>query len=67
MEHKLGFAHFISQTDGVGLTVLTLLMGMSLASWYLIVTRTLANLSAGKRATLFLQFFWDADSLQAIQ
>jgi biopolymer transport protein ExbB len=67
MEQKLGFAHFISQTDGVGLTVLLLLTGMSLASWYLIVTRSLANLSAGKRAHLFLQRFWDADSLQAME
>jgi biopolymer transport protein ExbB len=67
MEQKLGFAHFISQTDGVGLTVLLLLTGMSLASWYLIVTRSLANLSAGKRTHLFLQRFWDADSLQAME
>jgi len=67
MDQKLGFAHFISQTDGVGLTVLMLLVGMSIASWYLILTRTIANLSASKRADLFLKRFWEADSLQAME
>lgn len=67
MEQKLGFAHFISQTDAVGLTVLLLLVGMSIASWYLILTRTIANLSANKRADLFLKRFWEADSLQAME
>ena len=67
MEQKLGFAHFISQTDAVGLTVLLLLVGMSIASWYLILTRTITNLTARKRAALFLKRFWEADSLQAME
>jgi biopolymer transport protein ExbB len=67
MEQKFGFAHFLSQTDAVGLTVLLLLMVMSIASWYLILTRSIANLSNHKRANLFLQRFWDADSLQAME
>jgi biopolymer transport protein ExbB len=67
MDQKLGFAHFISQTDAVGLTVLLLLVGMSIASWYLILTRTITNLSARKRADLFLKRFWEADSLQAME
>jgi biopolymer transport protein ExbB len=67
MEQKLGFAHFISQTDAVGLTVLLILVGMSIASWYLILTRTITNLTARKRAALFLKRFWEADSLQAME
>ena len=67
MEQKLGFAHFISQTDAVGLTVLLLLVGMSIASWYLILTRTITNMTARKRAGLFLKRFWEADSLQAME
>jgi len=67
MEQKLGFAHFISQTDAVGLTVLLLLVGMSIASWYLIVTRTIANLTANKRADQFLKRFWEAESLQDME
>lgn len=50
MEQQLRFAHFISQTDAVGLAVLLLLLSMSLASWYLILTRTIGNLFARKRA-----------------
>jgi biopolymer transport protein ExbB len=67
MEQKLGFAHFISQTDAVGLTVLLLLVSMSMASWYLILTRTITNLTTRKRADLFLKRFWEADSLQAME
>jgi biopolymer transport protein ExbB len=67
MDQKLGFAHFISQTDAVGMTVLLLLVGMSIASWYLILTRTIANLGARKRADLFLKHFWEADSLQDME
>ncbi len=67
MEQKLGFAHFISQTDAVGMAVLLLLVGMSIASWYLILTRTITNLTARKRAALFLKRFWEADSLQAME
>ncbi len=67
MEQKLGFAHFISQTDAVGLTVLLILVAMSIASWYLIMTRTITNLTARKRADLFLQRFWEADSLQNME
>jgi biopolymer transport protein ExbB len=47
--------------------VLLLLVGTSIASWYLILTRTITNLSARKRADLFLKRFWEADSLQAME
>ncbi|OIP08935.1 MAG: biopolymer transporter ExbB [Rhodocyclales bacterium CG17_big_fil_post_rev_8_21_14_2_50_68_7] len=49
----LGFAHFLTHVDGVGKTVLALLLLLSVASWYLIVTRTLANWLAGRRAAVF--------------
>ncbi|MCK9380909.1 MAG: MotA/TolQ/ExbB proton channel family protein [Sulfuritalea sp.] len=62
--NHLGFAHFLSQTDGVGKAVLGTLLLLSVASWYLIVTRAIANTLAQKRAALFLADFWDAPSLQ---
>jgi biopolymer transport protein ExbB len=49
------------------MAVLLLLVGMSIASWYLILTRTITNLTARKRAALFLKRFWEADSLQAME
>lgn len=67
MENGLGFAHFLSQTDTLGRIVLLLLLGLSVASWYLIVTKSLANYQAGRRAGAFLEQFWAAESLQAMR
>ena len=33
--NSLGFAHFLTQTDGVGQAVLGTLLLLSIASWYL--------------------------------
>ncbi len=63
----LGFAHFLTHTDGVGRLVLGILLLLSIASWYLIFTRALSNWLARKRADAFLQRFWQAQSLQAVQ
>jgi biopolymer transport protein ExbB len=67
MENSLGFAHFISQVDAVGLGVLAMLLLLSVASWYLIVTKALANMGSRKRAEIFLKKFWEASSLQEMQ
>jgi biopolymer transport protein ExbB len=66
MENSLGFAHFLSQTDTLGHIVLLLLLGLSVASWYLIATKALENYLAGRRAEAFLKQFWAADSLQDV-
>ena len=66
MEQGLGFAHFLTQTDGVGRTVLGVLLALSIASWYLIVTRALANTLAQRRADAFLGRFWAASSLTEV-
>jgi len=67
MEQGLGFAHFLSQADGVGKTVLLVLLLLSVASWYLIVTRALANTLAQRHAEAFLKHFWQADSLADVR
>jgi len=71
MEHVvvdgLGFAHFLTQTDGVGKAVLSVLLLLSVASWYLILTRALANLQAQHRADAFLRQFWQASSLGEVE
>ncbi|WP_324780719.1 MotA/TolQ/ExbB proton channel family protein [Thiobacillus sedimenti] len=66
MDNTLGFAHFLSHSDALGRIVLVLLLALSVASWYLIVTKALANHRAGRRAETFLRQFWAADSLQDI-
>ena len=71
MEHTavegLGFAHFLTQTDGVGKTVLGTLLFLSIASWFLIVTRALANTLAHRNAEVFLKHFWQASSLSEVE
>jgi biopolymer transport protein ExbB len=67
MEPAIGFSHFIIQADALAKTVLLLLLALSLASWYLIVTKAIANVLAKRRAEEFLAQFWAADSLQQIR
>ncbi len=49
----LGFAHFLTQADAVGKGVLVVLLLISIASWYLIVTKAVANALARRRARDF--------------
>jgi biopolymer transport protein ExbB len=62
----LGFAHFLTQADGVGKTVLVLLLLLSIASWYLIVTRTLSNWLAKRRAAAFEARFHAVRTLEEL-
>ena len=50
METGLGFSNFLAQLDGVGISVLILLLALSVASWYLILTKGISNFLAGRRA-----------------
>ncbi len=61
-----GIASFLAQTDGIGKAIIIVLIVMSIATWYLIVSKTLQTLKTRRRTTHFLQFFWDAPSLQAV-
>jgi len=65
--HPLGMAHFLAQTDVVGKTLLVILVAMSIATWYLIVVKSLQMLSARRRTGRFLATFWNAPSLQAVE
>jgi biopolymer transport protein ExbB len=66
-EAPLGFAHFLGQTDAVGLSLLGVLVAMSIASWTLIALQTLARWRGRQRSALFLARFWDAPSLDAVR
>ncbi|MFZ2302127.1 MAG: MotA/TolQ/ExbB proton channel family protein [Gallionella sp.] len=67
MEEGLGFAHFLTQVDAMGRGVLALLLILSIASWYLMVTKAIANWTARRRAEVFLKQFWEASSLKEMQ
>jgi len=63
METQLGLAHFIGQTDGVGKFVLGVLLLMSIATWYLILTKGMQIIGTRSRSQRFLRDFWAAGSL----
>jgi biopolymer transport protein ExbB len=67
MESNIGFAHFLAHTDALGKTVLLVLLAMSIASWYLIVTKMITNYLDRQRSEGFLKQFWAADSLHQIR
>ena len=62
----VGFAHFLSQTDAVGSTLLVLLIVMSIATWYLIATRAVGAMRMRRRTRRFLDIFWNSPSLHAV-
>ncbi|MDV6345051.1 MotA/TolQ/ExbB proton channel family protein [Nitrosomonas sp. Is37] len=67
MEENLGFSHFLAQIDHVGMSVLILLLSLSVASWYLIITKSISNFIVSRRANAFLDHFWEVDSLQELK
>lgn len=64
MSHELGVANFVAQIDTVGKVVLVFLLVLSIASWYLIFTKTLANWLEARRAKVFLDNFWQYNSIE---
>lgn len=64
---SLGFAHLLAQSDAVGKTLLATLVLMSIATWALIALKGIAQWQRGRRSETFLQFFWNAASLDEVQ
>lgn len=62
----VGFATFLTQTDSVGRTILVALLLMSIATWSLIMMRSIQMLIVRRRTARFLETFWSAPSLQAV-
>jgi biopolymer transport protein ExbB len=63
---SLGFAHFIGQSDAVGKSLLAILVLMSVLSWIIIALKGVSLITRGKRSQSFLNFFWNATSLDAV-
>jgi len=64
---SMGFGHFIAQSDFVGKCLFGVLVLMSVASWALVAKKGLAQVLRSKRSAAFLDFFWNARSLDAVQ
>lgn len=66
MSHELGVAHFVAQIDTVGKVVLVFLLILSIATWYLIFTKGLANWLEARRAKVFLDKLWQHPSIDEL-
>jgi biopolymer transport protein ExbB len=66
VETRLGFAHFLGQTDAVGKFVLAVLLVMSIATWYLILSKGVQTWVTRRRSRRFLREFWSAGSLREV-
>ena len=63
----LGFGHFLAQSDLVSRLLLAILLLMSVVSWVLIISKGISQMIRRSRSEKFLQMFWNASSLQAVQ
>lgn len=64
---SLGFAHFLSQSDGLGKVLFVVLISMSLASWYFIITKAIAVLRLRRASKHFVDLFWNASTLDEVR
>lgn len=67
MEQSLGIGHFLAHADGVGHTLLAVLLAMSLASWYLIIVKTLSAGRRSRQQRRFQAVFGDAVELDEVE
>ena len=63
---QLGFAHFLAQADGLAHFLLVVLLAMSVITWYLIASKSIANWRMKKHAQAFLARFWNAPGLASV-
>jgi biopolymer transport protein ExbB len=65
--NSVGFGHFIAQSDFVGKSLLGILIVMSALSWIFILMKGFTQFVRKRRSAAFLDFFWNARSLDAVQ
>ena len=66
-QQTAGFASFLAQTDVVGKVILAIMLVMSIATWYLIATKSLTIFMERRKSAHFLEAFWNAPSLAAVE
>jgi biopolymer transport protein ExbB len=64
--NSYGMASFLAQSDAVAITVLLVLLSMSIASWYLIVLKTIRGRQLRNQVRDFLDSFWSAPSIDVV-
>jgi biopolymer transport protein ExbB len=63
---QLGLVHFLAQADALALFLLVVMLAMSVITWYLIASKSIANRRMRKSAQVFLAKFWDAPGLESV-
>lgn len=66
MQENLGFAHFLGHTDTLGMFLLAVLTLMSIATWYLIVAKSIKQWRTRRSARAFLDRFWNAANMDEV-
>jgi biopolymer transport protein ExbB len=61
-QQTAGFASFLAQTDAIGKTILVLMLLMSIATWYLIATKSITIFIERRKSARFLEAFRNAAS-----
>lgn len=67
LQQSLGFAHFLAQADEVARGVLAVLLLMSVATWTLIVTKSIVAIVERRKSARFLDAFRSARTLAAFE
>ena len=62
----MGFQSFLAQADGVAWFVLTVLIVMSIGTWYYIMTKSWQYFKTRDRSRDFVKDFWASPSLEAV-
>lgn len=62
----INVGHFIAQADFVARSILVLMVLASVTSWYLIFTKVVTLARMRRRTARFLNFFWNARSLDVV-
>jgi len=64
MKNEFGFGNFITNLDGVGIVIVSILLIMSLSAWYVMVLKAITHVSIKKKSDKFLSDFWRSQSLE---
>ena len=63
---QLGLIHFLAQADALAHFLLAVMLAMSVITWYLIVSKSIANRRMRMSARAFLEKFWNAPGLESV-
>jgi biopolymer transport protein ExbB len=66
-QQSAGFASFLAQTDALGKGILVTMLAMSIATWYLIITKSITIFLERRKSARFLETFWEAPSLSSVE